>query len=299
MHPEPSTRHHRMAITGGSEKMIADVSTIVARGMGVHRRGRWLLRPADFGIAGGLIGLTGPSGVGKSTLLATFATLRRPHVGALDVLGYDTGNSADLRHLRAKIGHLPSDFSWADGLRVRDFVAYAAYYKCAPTPAVNSVIERLDLGDVAAMKLGMLPTDVRLRAGMAATCVHEPELVLLDEPLTGVNEQATNELFPLLRSLAPTVLITAPAAGQVVGWCDQVFALARGRLTELATQPRPTVTGGRGRHPTVGGHMEVITPRDRTAGLTVPASGHHGRDVPRLDVPVRLKRLPVGSGAGV
>jgi ABC-type multidrug transport system ATPase subunit len=279
--------------------MIADVSTIVARGMGVHRRGRWLLRPADFGIAGGVIGLSGPPGVGKSTLLATFATLRRPYVGALDVLGYDTGNSADLRHLRARIGYLPTEFRWADGLRVHDFVAYAAYYKHAPIPAVHSILERLDLGDVAAMKLGMLPADVRLRAGIAATCVHDPELVLLDEPLAGVNEQAADELVPLLRSLAPTVLITAPSAGHVVGWCDQVFALARGRLTELAIQPRPTVTGGRGRHHPVSGHVGILAPRDRSLGLMVPAPGHHVRDVPGLDVPTRLERLPVGSGAGV
>jgi ABC-type multidrug transport system ATPase subunit len=258
--------------------MIADISTIVAREMGVRRRGRWLLRPATFGIAGGMIGLTASPGAGKSTLLATFATMRRPHVGALDVLGYDTRRSAGLRELRSRIGYLPADITWASGLRVDDFVAYSAYYKRTPISAVRSILERLELGDVAAMELGMLPPDVRLRAALAATCVHDPELVFMDEPLTGLTEQAADELVPLLRSLAPTVVVTAPAAGQVVGWCDQVFALARGRLTELATRPRPAATGGRG-----SGHV----------------SGHDGGHDGDCGAGRAPERLPVGSGAGV
>ncbi|MCW2885600.1 MAG: transporter related protein [Streptosporangiaceae bacterium] len=273
--------------------MIADISTIVAREMGVRRGGRWLLRPATFGIAGGVIGLTGSPGAGKSTLLATFATMRRPYVGALDILGYATGSSADLRRLRARIGYLPADFSWAAGLRVRDFVAYSASYKRISMPAVQAILERLELGDVAAMKLGMLPADVRLRAALAATCVHDPDLVLLDEPLTGVSEQAADELIPLLRSLAPTVLVTGPSAGHVAGWCDQVFALARGRLTELATRPRPVGTGGRGSHLPVGGQAAIFAAGDRTTG------NRTARAVAVPETHSRLDRLPVGSGAGV
>jgi ABC-2 type transport system ATP-binding protein len=275
--------------------MIADVSTIVAREMGVRRGGRWLLRPATFGIAGGVIGLTGSPGAGKSTLLATFATLRRPHVGVLNVLGYDSGNTTDLRHLRARIGYLPADFSWAAGLSVYDFVAYSAYYKRISASAVHSILERLELGDTATMELGMLPADVRLRAAMAATCVHDPELVLLDEPLTGVTEQAADELVPLLRSLAPTVIVTAPAAGQVVGWCDRVFALVRGRLTEPVLRPAGT---GCGRHLPGRAHVG-FAPGDQAAGPQVPAAGHPAPETPGLNDRARLKRLPVGSGAGV
>ena len=208
--------------------MIADVSTIVARGMGIRRSGRWLLRPAAFGIAGGVIGLAGPSGVGKSTLLATFATLRRPHVGALDVLGYDIGNATNLRSVRARIGYLPARFSWAANLTAREFVAYAAYYKRMPAASVDAALERMELTEVASIELGLLPADVRLRAGLAATCVHEPDLVLLDEPLTGLDDQRTAELIPLIRSLAPAVLLTATDPG----WCDQVLTLSRGRLAE-------------------------------------------------------------------
>ncbi|MCW2899656.1 MAG: transporter related protein [Streptosporangiaceae bacterium] len=217
--------------------MIADVSTIVARGMGVRRGGRWILRPGVFGVAGGVIGLAGPPGVGKTTLLATFATLRRPHVGALEVLGYDTGDPAELRRARAGLGYLPDDYAWASGLRVSEFVAYAAYYKRRPTGPVESVLQRFELADVAGTELGMLPRDVRLRAGLAATCVHEPRLVLLDEPLSGLGDKAM-ELWPVIRSLAATVVLTAPAADGLMGRCDRVFTLARGRLSEVRVEAR-------------------------------------------------------------
>jgi ABC-2 type transport system ATP-binding protein len=279
--------------------MIADISTIVAREMGVRRWGRWVLRPATFGITGGVIGLTGSPGVGTSALLATFATMRRPSAGALDILGCDTGRSAELRGLRARIGYLPTDVSWASGLRVTDFVAYSGYYKHITMTAVQSVLERLELGDVATMELGMLPNDVRLRAAMAATCVHDPELVLLDEPLAGVTEQAADELIPLLRSLAPTVLVTAPVAGQLVGWCDQVFALARGRLTELATRPCPAVTGGREPYLPVSRPPGIGISRDRIPKPEVHEPGRTARDVPALAAGAGPERLPVGSGAGV
>jgi ABC-type multidrug transport system ATPase subunit len=212
--------------------MIAEVSTIVARGMGVRRAGRWLLRPAAFGIAGGVTGLTGPPDAGKTTLLATIATLRRPHAGALEVLGYDAGDSSEVRSIRARIGYLPAGLDWAGQLCVQDFIGYAAFYKGVGKAAVKSVIRRLDLADVAGAELGRLPADVKVRAGLAATCVHDPDLVLLDEPLTGLEEAAAAELVPVLRGLAPAVLLTAACEGDLTGWCDRVLNLNRGRLTD-------------------------------------------------------------------
>src|SRR3954447_15650956 len=113
--------------------MIAEHSAIVVRGMGVRRGGRWLLRPVTFGVTEGVVGFAGPPGVGKSTLLATFATLRRPNSGVLHILGHDIANAADLRAARARIGYLPARFSRAESMTAGEFVAYAAYYKRTST----------------------------------------------------------------------------------------------------------------------------------------------------------------------
>ena len=219
--------------------MIADFSTIVARGLGIRRGGRWILRPATFGITSGVVGLAGPPGSGRSALLETFATLRRPAVGSLELLGHDVTGPAGQRAVRARLGLLPDRFGWAAGLTAGEFVAYAAYFKCTHKRAVNAILERFELTEAAELEMDMLPGDLRLRAGLAATCVHRPDLVFLDEPLTGLGEYERDELIPLLRGLAPTVVVTASAPAELTGWCDRVFSMARGRLVESLDVSRP------------------------------------------------------------
>ncbi|WP_232382924.1 ATP-binding cassette domain-containing protein [Actinomadura violacea] len=230
--------------------------------MGVRRGGRWLLRPVTFGVTEGVVGFAGPPGVGKSTLLATFATLRRPNSGVLHILGHDIANAADLRAARARIGYLPARFSRAESMTAGEFVAYAAYYKRTSTSVARSIMKRLDLAEAAGTALSLLPPDVRLRAGLAAACVHGPDLLVLDDPFgdlraaadpwpTGAAgpggsafSAAVAELVPVLRSLAPTVLVSADDTETLTGWCDRLLTLARGRLSE---QPTHSASARRGR----------------------------------------------------
>jgi ABC-2 type transport system ATP-binding protein len=212
--------------------MIADFSTIVARNMGIRRGGRWILRPTTFGITSGVVGLAGPPSSGRSSLLATLATLRRPTVGALELLGHDVTGPAGQRAVRPRLGLLPDRFGWAAGVTAREYVAYAAYFKATPKHAVDAILERFELTDAAELEMGMLPADLRLRAGLAATCVHRPGLVLLDEPLTSIAEPERDELIGVLRGLAPAVVVTAPDPAELTGWCDRVFSIVRARLIE-------------------------------------------------------------------
>lgn len=212
--------------------MIADFSTIVARGMGIRRGGRWILRPTTFGITSGVIGLGGPAASGRSALLETLATLRRPSVGTLELLSHDVTAPSGQRAVRARLGLLPDGFGWAAGVTAREFVGYAAYFKATPMHAVDAILERFELTDAAELEMDMLPADLRLRAGLAATCVHRPDLVFLDEPFAGVAECERDELIGLIRGLAPAVVVTAPDAAELTGWCDRVFGIARARLIE-------------------------------------------------------------------
>src|SRR5689334_21121971 len=151
--------------------MIADFSTIVARGMGIRRGGRWILRPTTFGITSGVVGLAGPPSSGRSAVLATLATLRRPSVGALELLGHDVGGAAGQRAVRTRLGLLPYRFEWSGGVTVAEFVAYAAYFKATPKHACDAILERFELTDAAELEMDMLPADLRLRACLAGTCV--------------------------------------------------------------------------------------------------------------------------------
>ncbi|ACY99416.1 MULTISPECIES: ATP-binding cassette domain-containing protein [Thermomonospora] len=259
--------------------MIADCSAIVARGMGVRRAGRWLLRPADFDVTGGVIGMAGPPGTGKSTLLATFATLRRHHAGTLGILGHEIRSARDARAIRSRIGYLPADFWWTQGFTVAEFVAYSAYYRRVPASAGPAMLRRLELADVAEVEVALLPPEARLRAGLAAVCVHEPDLVLLDEPLTGLTGGEADALTALLGTVAPTVVVTARRVEELAGWCDRVLVLSRGRLTEhTAASPVPAEEG---------------------PARPAPAEPAGRAVQPVLERPIRPAPLIVGSGACV
>ncbi|MCO5993996.1 ATP-binding cassette domain-containing protein [Actinoallomurus rhizosphaericola] len=214
-------------------------SAIVARGLGIRRRRRWILRPTTVEVAYGVVGLAAPAGPARSAVLQTLATLRHASVGDLEVLGQDVTRRAGRRAVRARIGLLPARFAWTSGLSTRDFVAYASYYKCTPRRAVDAILERFGLSDAAALEMDMLPQDLRLRAGIAAACAHEPELVFLDEPLAGIGDSEREELIPLLRALAPAVVVTAADPAELSGWCDQGLSMVRGRLIEAPCVPRP------------------------------------------------------------
>ncbi|MEO3786443.1 ATP-binding cassette domain-containing protein [Actinocorallia sp. B10E7] len=216
-----------------------ETSAIVARGLGVRRGGRWVLRPSSFGLPEGMVGIAGPDPSDRSDLLATLATLRRPHTGRLEVLGLDARARSALRRLRTRIGFLPARTRWAAGFTVHDLVSYAAYYQRRPPSSVRDVLTSLELSDVAAWPFGDLPPDLRVRAGLAAACVHRPLIAFLEEPLDLLGDAARADLVPLLSALAPTVVVTAPEPGWLSPWCERVHLLERGRLVPVEEVSAP------------------------------------------------------------
>src|SRR5690606_13543478 len=168
--------------------------------------------------------------------------------------------------------------------------------------AARSMVRRLDLGEAAGTELALLPPDVRLRAGLAAACVHEPEVVLLDDPFgelcaaaepwpTGAGgpgrralTAAMAELVPVLRTLAPTVVVTADATETLTGWCDRLFTLARGRLTEHATG---SAAARRGRIA-----ADRRAPDRRAAERTAEQAADRGAEPAGPPAPAPVKRRP-------
>ena len=138
-----------------------------------------------------VVGLLGPNGAGKTTLLRTMATIMPPRTGDVVVDGVAVRNEKSARAARRHIGYLPQDFGYDPGMRVADFVAYAAWMRGVPhrdwAGVVTQALERVELTDHRRSTMRRLSGGTRQRAGIAWAIAGDPSLILLDEPTVGLD----------------------------------------------------------------------------------------------------------------
>jgi ABC-2 type transport system ATP-binding protein len=211
-------------------------SVVVARGLRFAYGRHAVIHDLDLVVPSGIIGLLGPNGAGKSTLFNMFATLSRPSGGSLTVLGRDVTRSTDVRGLRAQLGYLPQGFGYPSAFTVREFVEYAAWLKRVPArqmPArVQSAISAVDLDSQANTKLRKLSGGMLQRAGIAHALVHQPHLLILDEPTVGLDPQQRVDFRRLLRHIGQeaSVVVSTHLVEDVAAVCDHVLVLDQGRV---------------------------------------------------------------------
>jgi ABC-2 type transport system ATP-binding protein len=195
-----------------------------------------VIRDLDIEVGDGVTGLLGPNGAGKTTLLRTICTLQPPKGGSLTVLGLDTARPSDVRQIRARIGYLPQSFGYYPSFSVRDFVEYAAWLKKVPRNAmrdnVTSAIGAVGLTDRARSPLRSLSGGMLRRAGIAHAIVHNPDLLVLDEPTAGLDPEQRIDLRSLVRSIGEraSVIISTHLVEDVRAVAGQVRVLEEGAL---------------------------------------------------------------------
>lgn len=219
----------------------------VSRWYGPHAA----VRELDFAIAEGeLVGLLGLNGAGKTTTLRLLAGLLRPTTGTVRLDGLD----ADAPLARARIGFLPDRPPLADELRVRAYLRYAGELRgrrgAALEEGVAKVLGSCGLEAVADEPIATLSHGYRQRVGIAQALVHAPRLLLLDEPIQGLDPMQIVEMRELVRSLrgAHTVILSTHILGEIARTCDRVLLLHEGRLAAEGTQAELRAgAGGEGR----------------------------------------------------
>ena len=162
------------------------------------------LKGVSFAVAPQTItALVGPNGAGKTTLLRCLAALFMPYSGSVAIDGLDT--RAAPREIHTRLGYLPDFYGLYDELSVRRVLTYAALshgIKPADTAvAVMKAVERVGLETRLETKAGELSRGLRQRLAIGQTIVHEPRVLLLDEPAAGLDPQARRDLSALLKSL--------------------------------------------------------------------------------------------------
>ena len=184
---------------------------------------------------GEIHGLVGPNGAGKTTTLKMLATLLEPTSGRAEIHGVDVRRDPDA--VRRVIGYMPDSFGVYDDMKVWEYLDFFA--RCYGLPAdqrrrmIGDLLELVDLGDKRDAYVEGLSRGMQQRLCLAHALVHDPPVLLLDEPASGLDPRARIELRELLRelrSLGKTILISSHILPELEEVCTSVTIIDRGRV---------------------------------------------------------------------
>ncbi len=186
---------------------------------------------------GQLFGLIGHNGAGKSTLLKLLLNLITPTSGRLWIGGREVRGTAH-RDTRRRVGYLPENLVLYDNLSGLETLQFFARLKGAPPSQCAELLERVGLADVGRRPLRGYSKGMRQRLGFAQALLGQPELLLLDEPTTGLDPAGTRDFFAQLKQLRErgvTLLISSHVLAELQGRVDALAMLAGGRLAAQGT----------------------------------------------------------------
>jgi len=184
---------------------------------------------------GDVYGFIGPNGAGKTTTMRILATLLNPTFGEASVCGYSIYNKP--REIRRAIGYMPDFFGVYDDMKVTEYLEFfaAAYRIRGPGRAkkVDEVLELVDLGYKREALVTSLSRGMTQRLGLARVLLHEPEVLLLDEPASGLDPRARIEMRKLLkrlRSMKKTIMVSSHILPELADICNKIGIIERGKL---------------------------------------------------------------------
>ena len=184
---------------------------------------------------GDLFGFIGSNGAGKTTTLRILATFLQPSAGRALVLGHDVVTEADaVRHV---IGYMPDFFGVYKDMEVTEYLDFfGACYKI-PTAqrekTVNDVLELVGLSEKRGALIGALSRGMQQRLGLARVLIHDPQVLLLDEPASGLDPCARIEMMAILQELqrlGKTIIISSHILSELQTLCNRVAIIEKGRL---------------------------------------------------------------------
>lgn len=195
-------------------------------------------------------GLVGPVGSGKTTLLRILAALLAPGSGEARVRGLSV--SADPLAVRAITGYVPAEFGQYANMTASEYLTFFAACHGVPSserdPLARDLLQLVDLGHRGDTALETLSPGMRRRLSLARALTHDPLVLLLDDPLMGLDPRGRVEVRELIRELrlmGKTILIASRNMGELEGLCDHITLLERGRIVAtgeyaaLAARLRP------------------------------------------------------------
>lgn len=207
--------------TYGLTRMYGNIAALYGLDLVVHK--------------GDLFGFIGSNGAGKTTTLRILATFLAPSAGRAQILGHDVVRDADaVRHV---IGYMPDFFGVYKDMEVTEYLDFfGACYKI-PTAqrekTVNDVLELVGLSEKKGALIGALSRGMQQRLGLARVLIHDPQLLLLDEPASGLDPRARIEMMAILQELqrlGKTIIISSHILSELQTLCNRVAIIEKGKL---------------------------------------------------------------------
>lgn len=185
--------------------------------------------------AGDIMGFIGPNGAGKTTTIRMIATLLKPTSGTAYVNGVDVVAEPDA--VRSLIGYMPDFFGLYDDVKVWEYLDFfAAAYRIPPNKRKRTIDDVLELTDLSVKKesfVSELSRGMSQRLCLAKTILHDPQLLLLDEPASGLDPRARieiKELLKELRKMGKTILISSHILPELADFCNKIAIIEQGKL---------------------------------------------------------------------
>jgi ABC-2 type transport system ATP-binding protein len=228
-----------------------------------RKKPRCALRPLDLRVEEGeVFGYLGPNGAGKTTTLKLLMGLVFPSAGTAQILGMDVNDP----RVKAQIGFLPEHPYFYDYLTARELLEYYAQLSGVPAKqrrrAVEGSLARVGLPDAANVQLRKFSKGMLQRVGIAQAILHEPKVIFLDEPMSGLDPIGRREVRDLIEGLkneGKTVFFSTHILSDAEALCDRVAILNQGELLGIGAVAQLTAS--------VHGKVELIY-----QGTTVPAA---------------------------
>ncbi len=183
---------------------------------------------------GQIVGFLGPNGAGKTTTMRMLTGFLTPTGGSATVAGYDILEQP--LEVKKRIGYLPETPPVYQEMRVSEYLAFVGQLKGIPgsdlRSRVNYACERCAVADVREKLIGKLSKGYRQRVGLAQAIIHNPDVLILDEPTAGLDPKQINETRDLIKSLAGdhTIILSTHILPEVSQTCEQVIIINKGKI---------------------------------------------------------------------
>ncbi len=179
---------------------------------------------------GEIVGFLGPNGAGKSTMMKILTTYLTPNEGKAIVNGFDIENQPI--EVRKSIGYLPEHNPLYLEMYVREYLLFNARVYQTPKSRIEEVIELTGLTPEANKKISQLSKGYRQRVGLACALLHDPQILILDEPTTGLDPNQLLDIRELIKSVGKTktVFLSTHIMQEVEAMCDRVIIINQGNI---------------------------------------------------------------------